>query len=433
MTLGPVAGVLTPTAEQTRIESLDVLRGFALLGILLLNIVGFGMVSTAYGFPLEGMVGQFDIGVWIGVELFAEGAMRALFSILFGAGVVLFTTGEAAKGAALHYRRNFWLFVFGLFDAYVLLWSGDILVTYALAGAVLYWVRNVRPGRLYTTAGVLILLMSAMYGGVGFGLAQGKDAAAALAAADSSEQVSAVVLEGAAAWHEFVDDSTSTPEQRDQELAIRGGSYTSAFLWNVPQTNEILLFVLPMFLFWDALAFMLLGMAMYKSGILQGDRSVRFYTVMAAAGFAVGLSVNSLEVDRALAAELALLDTFAQAQPTYHIGRLGMACGYLALLVLLVKSQWWRGLRSRLASVGRMALTNYLMHSLICLFIFTGAGLGLVGSLSRAELYVVVVAIWLLQLIISPWWLSRYRYGPLEWLWRGLTYGSWPQLRRAEG
>ena len=79
-----------------------------------------------------------------------------------------------------------------------------------------------------------------------------------------------------------------------------------------------------------------------------------------------------------------------------------------------------------------MALTNYLMHSLICLFIFTGAGLGLVGSLSRAELYVVVVAIWLLQLIISPWWLSRYRYGPLEWLWRGLTYGSWPQLRRAE-
>lgn len=431
MAAGADTGTLAPTNEQARIESLDVLRGFALLGILLLNIVGFGMVSTAYSFPLDGMVGRFDIGVWVGVELFAEGAMRALFSILFGAGVVLFTTGDAAKGAWVHYRRNFWLFAFGLFDAYVLLWSGDILVTYALAGAVLYWVRNVRPGRLYAAAAVLIILMSAMYGGMGFGLAQGKAAAAVVAAADSSEQVSAAVLEGAAAWHEFVDDSTSTPEQREQELATRGGRYAGAFVWNVVQTNAMLFFVLPMFMFWDALAFMLLGMAMYKSGILQGDRSVRFYAVTAVAGFAVGLSVNGLEVYRAVSADFALLDTFAQAQPTYHIGRLGMACGYLALLVLLVRGQWWRGLRTRLASVGRMALTNYLMHSLICLFIFTGTGLGLVGTLSRAELYVVVVAIWLLQLIISPWWLSLYRFGPLEWFWRGLTYGAWPQFRRA--
>ena len=115
---------MQPTAEQARIQSLDVLRGFALLGILLLNIVGFGLLSTAYSNPGTAMQTVADISVWAGIELFAEGAMRCLFSILFGAGVLLFTTGERAKSAAIHYKRNFWLLLFGLFDIFYSLVDG---------------------------------------------------------------------------------------------------------------------------------------------------------------------------------------------------------------------------------------------------------------------------------------------------------------------
>ena len=143
------------TKEINRIESLDVLRGFALLGILLLNILGFGLVSAAFLDPgiYLSPIGGIDYAVWAFVELSSEGAMRTLFSILFGAGVVLFVTGSTAKSGWLHYRRNFWLLVFGLIDLYILLWPGDILVTYAISGFILWFIRNwkVRSCLLYTS------------------------------------------------------------------------------------------------------------------------------------------------------------------------------------------------------------------------------------------------------------------------------------------
>ena len=117
-------------------------------------------------------------------------------------------------------------------------------------------------------------------------------------------------------------------------------------------------------------------------------------------------------------------------QPTYHLGRLRMAAGYLGLVVLLTKFDVLKKLKSALAAVGRMALTNYLMHSLIALFIFTGAGLALVGQLGRAQLYLIVLAIFVFQLVLSPWWLRHYLFGPVEWLWRTLTYGKRPPMKR---
>ncbi len=420
----------SPVREQNRIESLDVLRGFALLGILLLNIVGFGLPAAAYSNPALGFYDSFDPLVWAGVDVFAEGAMRCLFSILFGAGVVLFATGERAKSGMLHYKRNFWLLLFGLFDAYVLLWNGDILVNYALAGALLYVVREQSPGRLLSMALVLVVMMSLMYAATQYGLSTAKAAALSLEAAQDPARVDAGLVESAAAWYDFAADFAPSSQLVAEELAARRLSYISAFNWNVPEVNGMLLFVLPVILFWDALAMMLLGMALYKYGILQGQRSRKFYMRLMCVGFCVGLLVNGVEVHRAFSHDFALLSVFAQAQATYHMGRLGMAMGYLGLIMLLVDSAHWQGLRYRLAAVGRMALTNYLMHSLLCLFIFTGAGLALVGTLSRWQLYMVVLAIWLLQLWLSPWWLRRFRFGPLEWLWRGLTYSQWPTLRR---
>ena len=421
---------LQPTAETTRIETLDVLRGFALLGILLLNIIGFGLVSTAYSNPQEGFFGPLDMPVWAGVEIFAEGAMRGLFSLLFGAGVVLFTSAD--RGPGIFFKRHGWLLAFGLFDGFVLLWNGDILTTYAVAGAILYTARNSSPRRLLIAAGALIVLMSAFYGATGFGMEQARQAAEQVAQATQPDALPAQVHEGAQMWEDFAADFELSDQDRADELAARRDSYWSAFQWNSVVMQEMLFFVLPLILLWDALAFMLIGMALYKLGVLQGERSDAFYVRMAVAGFAIGLCVNSWEVFRAASADFALLATFAQAQATYHIGRLGMGLGYLSVLVLLCKHGVMGALRQRLACVGRIALTNYLMHSLICLFVFTGAGLGMVGQLERFQLYLLVVAIWVFQLWFSPWWLARYRFGPLEWLWRGLTYGRWPDNQRRD-
>lgn len=424
-----------PTVESNRIESLDVFRGFALLGILLLNIIGFGLLSPSYSNPAFDLVssGSASLIVWGGIELFAEGAMRCLFSILFGAGILLFTTGDNARSGWTHYRRTFWLLLIGLFDAFILLWNGDILVTYALAGALLYLVRHQSVRALITFASILLLLMAMLHLMTGLGLNYSYQAYENVVAAQTNGELATITEEQkvlALGWEDFVADFELSDEQIDAELTARSESYASAFKWNVKKTVGVYQFVLPVFLFWDALAMMLLGMALYKANVLHAERSRSFYLKLMLAGFTAGLIINGYEVTHAYSNNFSIFSTFAQMQPSYHFGRLGMALGYIGLLGLICKSGALQGITSRLAAVGRMALTNYLMHSLICAILFTGLGFGLVGQFTRPELYGIVIAIWLLQLGLSPFWLRYYRFGPIEWLWRALTYGELPKFRR---
>lgn len=411
-----------PTSDSQRIASLDVLRGVALLGILLLNILGFGMVSSAYFNPIAGEAGSAmaNLGTWASVDVLFEGAMRGLFSILFGAGVALFTDAARGKTAALHYKRNAWLLVFGLFDAFVLLWIGDILIVYALAGFLLYPVRNASPRALLATAGVMLVILSLLYMVMHIGLSHTFGAAMEL---ERNPDASAEVRDLAEAWQEFESGMRQSEEDIAAELAERRGSYFSAAAWTTQQMIGTLTFVVPGILLWDALLMMLIGMALFKLGVLDASRSTAFYARLMIGGFVVGLAVNIYEVMHASANQFHPLSTFPYVQWTYHFGRLGMALGYLSLVMLACRLGWRSSLRARLAAVGRMALTNYLMHSVIALFLFTGAGAALVGTLERWQLYLVVFAIWLLQLWLSPWWLARNRFGPVELLWRKLTYG----------
>jgi uncharacterized protein len=418
----------TPTRPRERIVLLDALRGFALLGILLMNILGFGLLSPAYsnpGFDVAPGAGA-DFWAWALVELFGEGSMRGLFSLLFGAGLVLFTTGSQARGAAVHYRRVLFLLLFGLFDAYVLLWFGDILVCYAICGALLYPLRDRSPRTLLILALLIGLLSSLSYAGLYFLLDYAKAAADTVAASPDPSALGAQVLEPAAAWDAFSADYLMGAAQLAEEQLARGGSYLTAFRWNAGMVNGMLFFVLPAFLLWDALMMMLLGMALYGRGVLRGGLSRRSAALWAAVGLGSGLAVNAAEVAQALRADLDLLAVFAQLKWSYHLGRVAMTLGYVGLIAWLLQAGILAGLLRRLAAVGRMALSNYLLHSLIALLLFTGAGLGLVGELSRAQLYAVVPAIWLLQLWLSPRWLSGRRFGPLEYLWRWLTYGRRP-------
>ncbi len=421
-----------PVSDANRIESLDVLRGFALLGILLLNILGFGLHSAAYSNPGFDLSGELDVNLvtYVTVELFGEGAMRALFSMLFGAGVVLFTTGDRTGRGWLHYKRTFWLLMFGLFDAFILLWTGDILVTYALAGAFLYLMRNVSAARLLAAGTVLLIIISVFYGGSRIAIDEAREAATLVADAQASENLNPAIVSTAAIWDEFKIDFVPTNAQVEEEYAARRDSYASAFTWTIKKNIEMLTFIIPVFLFWDALAMMLIGMALYKYGVLSGTAPGPVYFKLMIFGFGIGLAANGFEVFGAIASDLDLIHVFAQMQPSYHVGRVGMAMGYIGLLVWLTRQGHLTWVRTRLADVGKMALTNYLLHSFFCLLIFTGAGLSLVGELSRAALYPIVFTIWGVQLVLSPWWLRRFRFGPVEWLWRALTYGERPPFRR---
>jgi uncharacterized protein len=179
----------------------------------------------------------------------------------------------------------------------------------------------------------------------------------------------------------------------------------------------------------ECLGMMLLGMALLKFGVLTGNSPTRVYLAMVIVGYAIGLSVNISEM-RQLESEQFSPDALLRTYMTYDLGRTPITLGHLALIALLHRTRWFANASRVLAAVGQMALTNYLSQSLLCLLIFTGAGLAWYGQLARHELYYIVIAIWVMQLVWSPLWLRHFRYGPAEWVWRSLTYCRWQPLRR---
>ncbi len=428
--VGNVSDTSVPVGASARIASLDILRGFALLGILLLNILGFGMAAIGYFHPFVGLGNNAELNyaVWGVVNLFFEGSMRGLFSMLFGAGVVMFTTGFGShsgtgKSAWLHYKRTFFLLLIGIFDAYVLLWTGDILILYAIAGAVLYPLRNTRPKTLILLSAVILLCSSFIFATAGELMTEGRDAAAIIEANPEGNH-SEKLHSQADLWYESEGTFTYNETAIQEELDLRRGSYSQVAKISAKKVNEHLMFFTPVFMLWDAMGMMILGMAAYRLGFLSAQRSKKDYIQLAVVGFSIGLFVNGIELYQAIESNYDVLVISGWFQGTYHIGRVSMALGWLGLVMLVCQGELWPSLRSRLAAVGRTALSNYLLHSLLCLILFTGAGFGLIGTFERWELYVIVLIIWLFQLVVSPWWLKRYAFGPAEWLWRTMTYGS---------
>lgn len=421
-----------PVAGKARIQSIDTLRGVALLGILLMNIIAFANPFAAYLLPtIDGATSGSNMATFMTVDIFFEGSMRAVFSMLFGAGMLIFlnkpnTDPEVVKG--LYFRRTLLLVCFGLFNAYVLLWLGDILYAYGMTGLVLYYFRDMAPKKLLLcSAGILVLLTllnSINHVNARFLGEAAAEVHALPAGAELSEEQQAALDDYSA----LLEQQFIAPELAQQQLDVMQSGYWSNFIFAAP-VNVILQTI--GFIgnaFWDALAMMLLGMAFLKWGLLDASRSLKTYGLMALAGLGLGLPLNTWETLSFVASGYAVHWTDFM-RPTYHLGRMLLAIGYIGVIMVICKLgvlAWWRFLMAR---VGQMALTNYLSHSLICNFIFMGWGLGLAGQLERLEIYYVVFGIWLFQIIASPLWLKYYRFGPAEWLWRSLTYGQQQGLR----
>jgi uncharacterized protein len=207
------------------------------------------------------------------------------------------------------------------------------------------------------------------------------------------------------------------------------GGYVSNVAINIEDNVRRQSYDLYMYGFWDAVGMMFIGMALLKLGILNAERSTRFYLGMMAIGYGIGVPVNAYEIDLVLSSNFAPLES-QMLYLTYDVGRLPVTIGHVGLVMLICQRGWLQWLTSRLAAVGQMALTNYVMHSIICAFIFFGIGFAMFGELQRYELYYVVFGIWVFQLIVSLIWLKYYRFGPLEWLWRSLTYNKRQAMKR---
>ena len=397
-----------------------------------MNIIAFGLPYASYFNPvfdsnLEGI----NLSTYIAMDIFVEGSMRGIFSMLFGAGFLLFITKPDADEdlvRGLYFRRTVLLILIGVFNAYILVWPGDILFTYGVAGLLLYVFRHYSAKKLALISGVIFALLAIMHTASHMGSRGLREEVLEIEALPASIELNEVQQQKLAEWDTFLDQQLFTPELVEQDLQIRKGGYIETFQFLVPFNLIIQTVGLVASGLWDALAMMLLGMAFMKWGIFNASRSMKFYLGMFVIGFGTGLPINYFEVNAFVSSGFEIYWEAAN-RPTYDLGRLLVAIGYIGLIMMICKSGILHLLRSALASVGQMALTNYLSQSLICNAIFMGWGFNLLGELDRFQIYYVVLGVWLFQLIVSPIWLRYFRFGPAEWLWRSLTYKNKQQWR----
>ena len=393
----------SPTAPEERIVALDALRGVALLGILVINVRVFAMPEAVLTNPT--VYGDFtgaNYAAWLAGHVLAEQTFLTLFSALFGAGVLLFTASKARDdepAVELHLRRTAWLFAIGLGHAY-LLWYGDILVSYAICGIAIVAARDWTPTQ-QARVGLAVLAVPSLLQ-VLTGLTSGATAVEGTwePAAATLEQEVATYRGG---WFEQMDHRVPTAFRRQT------AGFLGATVWRVGGV-------------------MLLGMALLNWGVLTNDRSDREYRRLAlgtVAGAGVILAGVAYIEARDWAAEVALV----WLQFNYW-GSLLVAAGYVGLVMAWVRRRPEGAVTGGLAAVGRTAFTNYLFQTVLATSIFYGHGLGLFGQVSRVEALGVVVGIWALQVPLSVLWLRRFRYGPVEWVWRWLTYGRRDPLGR---
>ena len=401
----------SPVSSSERLIHLDVLRGFALLGILVMNIQGFSMPLSAYMNPTTyGDLTGANAIIWSVSNLFADMKFMSLFSMLFGAGIILFVERAMAKegsAAALHYKRNFWLVIFGLIHAHFI-WFGDILFAYGFTAFILFFFRNLKTRGLIIWA-IVFLGLASLYNLMAY---------FAIITGNMPDESIEMIMS-------FWDPGL---EAHAAEIAAYTGTYAEQFA----ERSKIAIFMqvdnLPS-IFLRVGGMMLIGMALYKSGALTGKRTPAFYYKLLMC-LPIGVAITAYgqlqNTSNGFSMEYSM---FMGIQYNYW-GSVLTALGYVAMFNIILEKGLLSGLCNRLAAVGRMAFTNYIMHSLVCTFIFYGIGLGLFGQFSRVEQILLVVTIWAVQLVISPMILRVWRFGPLEWLWRSLTYMKLQPFKR---
>jgi len=431
------AGNLTPTGNINRINSVDIIRGVSLCGILLMNITGFGLPHAYLDPTVSGGATGPNLATWWTTSMFFEGTMRGMFSMLFGAGIILFTgrSSESINGVSVtdaYFRRILWLFLFGIIHCYIFLWHGEILYSYALVGMFAFTFRHWKPRHL--VVGAIVLLCCATAWNVKDYFHEKNAFNLAAAAQQKKEQGNALTKKEESAiadWQSIFHEKKPTAEKLNEEIEAYHQDYFSIVAYKGPLNQFMETTFIYRVAFFDVFGMMLLGMAFLKNGILKAEKSNRYYVILGLVGYTVGLSVNYWETSYVMAQQFQII-AHDLTDLTYNVGRVFTTLGHVAVIMLFIRSGILMFLQRSLAAVGQMAFTNYIMQTLICNTIFLGFGFSLYGMLERHELYYIVASVWIFQLIVSSIWLNYFRFGPLEWMWRSLTYWQKQPFRKAE-
>ncbi len=409
------------TEPPPRIATLDIVRGVGVMGILAMNIVAFAMPFQAYMNPVAfGAPGTADFVSWVFSFIFIDGKMRGLFTFLFGASILLVIQLAEAKEedpASAHYKRMLWLLVFGILHFY-LVWFGDILIGYAAMGMLAYLFRNLTARKLIVWGAVLVLVQFLVFCGLAAAMA-GLEAAASAPGASAD-----MVREWQQLQREF---GVVTGQHFTDTLALYRGGYLGIVEDRVVEHGAEPFMGLFMF-GWETLGYMLFGMAAFKNGFLKGEWSNRAYRKTALIGFAIGIPAYALLAWAFARSGFTVPMTIGIVMAATVPFRPLMVLASGALIILLTRGGG--AFVERIAAAGRAAFTNYLGTSILMTSLFYGYGGGLFGTMGRAELWLVVLAMWVLILLWSKPWLDRYRYGPFEWLWRSLSRGSMQPIRK---
>jgi non-ribosomal peptide synthetase-like protein len=405
--------VTLATGLGRRIASIDILRGFAVLGVLLMTIRSFAGPSIGEINPPEiSNEAIWNRFAYYFTNIFVDQKFMGLFSILFGAGLILMSKSLRERGrnvlAALS-LRYFWLLLLGVAH-FFLLWNGDVLAVYALCAIPLIFLLRI-PTAWQFGLGMFIFLLPAVFdAGIQHSLPNlDEESRASLDEywqpyVEDLEAEKVLHLEGS--WEEQIE---ARWENETEPAANRGESLIIASLWGG--------------FFACSLGMMLIGMALLRWKVLSAGRSLNFYRRLVWIGFGVGIPLTLYGLETTLFHEWKWDFAIFQGRIPNHLATIPMTLGYIGLIMLWVKSERFQLVQIWLANVGRIALTCYLGQTALCIFIFYGVGLGLYDQFDFLEQLGIVVLLCIVQLFFANAWLNRFRYGPLEWAWRRLSTG----------
>ncbi|MBM4168133.1 MAG: DUF418 domain-containing protein [Ignavibacteria bacterium] len=398
-----------PVQPQERIETIDILRGFAIFGILIVNMAYFNSPVYLIIMPTDWWTGTVDRVAQGLIRFAAEGKFITLFSFLFGLGLAIqmLRAEEQGKNFLPFYRRRLVvLFIVGLIHAF-LIWHGDILVPYAIFGFVLLLFRNRKPKTLIVWA-IVLLLIPALLTGLGATMLE-----LGRMVPEAGEQIDAQFAQQAEEYREL--------SQRSIEAYSQGG-FSEIFAQRLDDLRFNYMGLV--FYFTNIFAMFLIGLYVGRRRIfseLPTHQNLIRRTFWW--GLVLGISGNliyALAREYSIPSEPTLLSFVSTAG--FAFGGPALCLFYAAALTRLSMSSGWKRRLAPLAAVGRFAISNYLLQSVICTLIFYNYGLGFYGEVGPAAGLVLTVAIFSLQIVLSRWWIRRYRFGPVEWLWRSLTY-----------
>jgi len=428
-----------PVSQSDRIIIIDALRGVAILGILLMNIPGFALPEPVYGDPsVLNEWGTINYKTWYFIEWFMEGSQRALFSMLFGAGIILFITNKEKKSEGLYpadyfFRRQIWLLIFGLFHAFVLLWFWDILFHYACVGMIMFAFRRLSPKALIIGALLCLVFQTARENVDAYRDRKMIYKGEMVAKMDTTvTKLNDQQKEDLGAMTGFKEKVSQEGKEKKMKKSVKAmqGSYGELYEYQSNRSFQVEVFYL-YYGIWDILIFMLLGMAFFKNGILTGKASAKIYWSLMIGGLGIGLVLSYFRLQPMIDYKFDIFNYTKNVKfEFYQLSRVFRAIGILGLIMLLFTSGWFKWLVNLFRPVGQMAFTNYLMQSIICGIIFYGIGFGMFGKLQRFEIYYVVAGVYIFQIIVSHIWLRFFRFGPLEWAWRSLTYWKRQPFKR---